>query len=540
MRLPLTDHLTDGPAASRLGPGLLWVLDAAGAVVFALGLAGAVTHLVASETDGPWPWIAALVGGALLRALAIFAATGAGARRARMWKRHLREKTLRAALRAPAGQATPIGERGGAVVDEVEALDGWFSRFEPLSLAARVSPLLVLAAIALASPISALILVGALIPFALVMALAGMMAADAARAQLEALGRLSGLFVDRVRALPVVLAFQAEEAEAAKVEGAARGVARRTLTVLRFAFLSSAGLEFFAALSVALVAVYAGFNLLGLLPIPVPEQLDLGRALFVLALAPEVYLPLRRLAGAYHDKQAGLAAAERLARLLDGPSVPPAGGEGLCANPDIAFEAVRLTYPGGATIGPISFAAPGGKVTVLLGASGSGKTSLLSALVGAAPLSAGEVRVGGRRLSSEGSFARSVAWAGQTPALAPGSVADNIALGRPGASAEAVAATAARVGLGAAMARRGEGLETQLDERGSGLSGGERRRIGLARAWLKPAPILCLDEPTADLDAQAEAKMIAVLSTMAIGRTVLIATHSEQVAAMADHVVRLP
>lgn len=539
MPFPLSDHLAAGSRLSRLGPGLFWVLDAVGAVIFALGLAGAVTHLAALDLGGPWPWLSALVLGAVLRAFANFAATAAGARRARRLKGYLRDRVFRAALRTPAGQAAPIGERAAAVVDEVEALEGWFARFEPLSLAARLSPILVLAAIALASPISALILIGALIPFAVVMALAGMMAADAARAQFEALGRLSGLFVDRVRALPVVLAFQAEAAEAAQVEGAARGVARRTLTVLRFAFLSSAGLEFFAALSVALVAVYAGFNLLRLLPIPVPERLDLGRALFVLALAPEVYLPLRRLAGAYHDRQAGQAAGERLARLLDGPAIPAAGGEGLSEAPDIAFEAVRLTYPGGATIGPISFSAPAGKITVLLGASGSGKTSLLSALVGAAALSAGEVRVDGRRLSSEGSFARSVAWAGQTPALAPGSVADNIALGRPGASAEAVMAIAARVGLGAAMAGRGEGLESQLDERGSGLSGGERRRIGLARAWLKPAPILCLDEPTADLDAEAEAEMIAVLSAMAAGRTVLIATHSEQVAAMADHVVRL-
>ncbi|MDO8411860.1 MAG: thiol reductant ABC exporter subunit CydD [Phenylobacterium sp.] len=540
MPFPLSAHLPAGSRLSRLGPGLFWVLDAAGAVVFALGLAGAVTHLVARDFGGPWPWLAALIMGAMLRAFANFAATAAGARRARRLKGGLREKVFRAALRTPAGQAAPIGERAAAVVDEVEALDGWFARFEPLGLAARISPVLVLAAIALASPISALILVGALIPFALIMALAGMMAADAARAQFEALGRLSGLFVDRVRALPVVLAFQAEAAQAAQVEGAARGVARRTLAVLRFAFLSSAGLEFFAALSVALVAVYAGFNLLGLLPIPVPEQLDLGRALFVLALAPEVYLPLRRLAGAYHDKQAGQAAGERLSRLLEGPAVPAPGGDGLAAPPHIAFEAVQLAYPGGATVGPISFTAPAGQVTALLGASGSGKTSLLSVLVGAAPLSAGEVRVDGRALSSEGSFARSVAWAGQTPTLAPGSVADNIALGRPGASAQTVAAIAGKVGLGAAMAGRAEGLQTRLDERGSGLSGGERRRIGLARAWLKPAPILCLDEPTADLDAKAEAEMIAVLASMARGRTVLIATHSEKVAAMADHVVRLP
>ncbi|WP_300573235.1 thiol reductant ABC exporter subunit CydD [Phenylobacterium sp.] len=540
MPFPLSDHLAAGSRLSRLGPGLFWALDAVGAVVFALGLAGAVTHLATPDLGGPWPWLSALVLGAVLRAFANFAATAAGARRARRLKGYLRHRVFRAALRTPAGQAAPVGERAAAVVDEVEALDGWFARFEPLSLAARLSPILVLGAIALASPISALILVGALVPFALVMALAGMMAADAARAQFEALGRLSGLFVDRVRALPVVLAFQAEAAEAAQVEGAARGVARRTLTVLRFAFLSSAGLEFFAALSVALVAVYAGFNLLGLLPIPVPERLDLGRALFVLALAPEVYLPLRRLAAAYHDKQSGQAAAERLADLLTGPAIPAAGGESLRTPPEIVFENVQLAYPGGAGVGPISFIAPAGKITVLLGPSGSGKTSLLSLLVGAAHLSAGEVWVGGLRLSETRSFAKAVAWAGQSPVLAPGDVAINLALGCPGVSRERVEAVAGALGLTAALSRRPKGLDTLLDERGSGLSGGERRRIGLVRAWLKPAPILCLDEPTADLDSAAEGEVIAVLSTMAAGRTVLIATHSEQVAAMADHVVRLP
>lgn len=538
MRFPLSEHLAKGPQASPLGPGLLWVLDACGAVLFALGLAGAVTGLLLAGVS-LWPWLALLVAGALLRAVAIFAATAAGARRARRLKRYLREITLRAALRTPAGLATPVGERAAAVVDEVEALDGWFARYEPLGLAARISPVVVLAAVAVASPITALILVGALVPFALIMALAGMMAAEAARAQFAALGRLSGLFVDRVRALPVVLAFQAEAVEALQVEGAARGVARRTLAVLRLAFLSSAGLEFFAALSVALVAVYAGFNLLGLLPIPVPEKLDLARALFVLALAPEVYLPLRRLAGAYHDKQTGEAAAERLAALLRGPAIPSPAETGPDHAPEIAFEKVQIAYPGGAEIGPVSFTAPAGKITVLLGASGSGKTSLLSLLVGAAPLSAGDVRLDDLRLSRARSFARSVAWAGQTPALAPGSVAANIALGCPGGALERLATAARTVGLDQAMARRAAGLDTLLDERGSGLSGGERRRIGLARAWLKPAPILCLDEPTADLDAGAEDEIIGILATLAGGRTVLIATHSERVAAMADHVVRL-
>lgn len=538
MAFPLKMQLKEASAPPLALAGLLWVLDGAGAVAFALGLALAIGALPAAGV-AQWPWYALIVGGALLRAGAVFAASRVGAARARRLKRFLREQLMRAALRTPPGQAASLGERVAAVVDEVEALDGWFARFEPLGFASRLTPVLILAAVALASPIVALILIGALVPFALVMALAGMAAAEASRRQFDALAHLSGLFVDRVRALPVVLAFQAEQAEAAKVEGASRGVARRTLAVLKFAFLSSAGLEFFAALSVALVAVYCGFNLLGLLPFPVPEQLDLPRAIFVLALAPELYLPLRRLAAAYHDKQLGQAAAERLARVLDGPRAPEPAGEVVSTAPAIRFEAAAVRHPEGPLIGPVSFTAPAGGVTALLGPSGSGKTSLLSLLVGAAPLADGEVFVGDRPLSQTRSFARSVAWAGQTPVLAPGSIADNIALGRSDAPPETVAQASRLAGLDAALERRPDGLATQLDERGSGLSGGERRRIGLARAWLKPAPILLLDEPSADLDEAAEQEVIARLRELAKGRTVLVATHSERLAAQADHVVRL-
>ncbi|WP_255581442.1 ABC transporter transmembrane domain-containing protein, partial [Caulobacter sp. HMWF009] len=170
-------------------------------------------------------------------------------------------------------------------------------------------PLGLIAVAAVASPISAAILLFALIPFIIAMALAGTATAAQSRAQFTALQRLSGLFLDRVRALPVILAFQAEPRVTRDLERAADQLAERTIRVLRVAFFSSAALEFFAALSVALVAVYCGFNLLRLLPFPVPEQLDLRRAVFVLALAPEVYLPMRRLAAAYHDRQAAEAAA---------------------------------------------------------------------------------------------------------------------------------------------------------------------------------------------------------------------------------------
>ncbi len=229
-------------------------------------------------------------------------------------------------------------------VDAVETIDGYVARFLPARRAAGLVPLLVLVAVAIASPVSAAILVATLVPFIVVMALAGGAAADESRRQFSALSRLSGLFADRVRALPVVLAFQAEQNEAARLATAAEALRRRTMGVLRVAFVSSAGLEFFAALSVALVAVYAGFNLLGLLPFPSPEKLDLGRAFFVLALAPEFYAPMRRLAAAYHDQQAAETAADRL-MALETPPHPASAMPPFATAPGIRFEAVTVRYP---------------------------------------------------------------------------------------------------------------------------------------------------------------------------------------------------
>jgi ATP-binding cassette subfamily C protein CydD len=179
-----------------------------------------------------------------------------------------------------------------------------------------------------------------------------------------------------------------------------------------------------------------------------------------------------------------------------------------------------------------------GEVVALLGPSGSGKTTLLNLLLGLAPLSGGEVTVGDQRLSHLGSIAASVAWAGQAPVMLPGTLADNLALAHPGATRDDLEQAARAVGLADVLDARG-GLDAPLDERGAGLSGGERRRLGLARAMLKPAPILLLDEPTADLDAASEQALLPILREAAKGRTTLIATHSEAVTALADRVVRL-
>uniref|UniRef100_B0T7M8 ABC transporter, CydDC cysteine exporter (CydDC-E) family, permease/ATP-binding protein CydD n=1 Tax=Caulobacter sp. (strain K31) TaxID=366602 RepID=B0T7M8_CAUSK len=524
-----------GGRARKAAP--LWLLaDVPAAIAFAAGLALSIDALPRGLAAAA-PWLALIAVAASARGLLARRAAQAGAEAAAGVKAQARRDAIASVLGRDGARATG-GEALSAVVEGVEALDGHISRFEPARLAATVAPLLIIAAIAVATPVAAGILLATMVPFGLVMALAGGAAAEESRRQFLALERLSSLFLDRVRALPVVLAFQAEGAVTRDLGVAAKDLALRTIRVLRVAFLSSGALEFFAALSVALVAVYCGFNLLRLLPFPVPEQLDLKRAFFALALAPEVYAPLRRLAAAYHDRQAAEAAALTLAAL---PAPPPAPlALAFDGPPAIRFQAVTVTYDAGETPVFDGFeldVAPG-EVVALLGPSGSGKTTLLNLLLGLAPLSGGEVSVGEARLSHLGSIAACVAWAGQSPVVLPGTLADNLALAHSGATREALERVARAVGLAEVLDGRG-GLDARLDERGAGLSGGERRRLGLARAMLKPAPILLLDEPTADLDAASELALLPIIAQAAKGRTTLIATHSEAVAALADRVVRL-
>jgi ATP-binding cassette subfamily C protein CydD len=524
-------QVSGGGAAPRAASAFT-LLDALAAIGFAGGLAMALPALPAGVASALPGCVLALIAG-LARGGFALAAAQAGGTSAAQVKTDVRARVFTAATGARPGERPSIGVTMAQVVEGVEALDGYYARFLPANAAGRLAPVIVVAAIACASPICAAILAMTFAPFIAAMALAGGAAAEESRRQFQALSRLSGLFADRVRALPTVLAFGAEARAASTLGQACDELAARTLKVLKIAFVSSAALEFFAALSVALAAVYCGFNLLGLLPFPVPEKLDLARALFILALAPEVYLPMRRLAAVYHDRQAAEACVDSLMMAQAAPRRQMHGRRDAQHPPAIRFDDVGVTYPDDdrPALKGFDLAIASGEVIALMGPTGAGKSTVLNLLLGLATATAGAITVDGERL--EGALAAS--WAGQQSVVMAGSLAENIVLGRRSASQAAVAEVAARAGLATIPG----GLDRRIDERGGGLSGGERRRLALARAMLRDAPLLLLDEPTANLDAASEAELLPVIAETARGRTTLIATHSPAVAALADRVVTL-
>jgi len=514
----------------RYFPAFFWIGDSGAAIFMAAALAGAVAAVGQGDHRDLALAVGGLIAAALLRAGiqigAVHAGEAAAVRAKRGWRRRVYPRVL---VAAP-GDRRMLGEAVADAVDRIEDLGGFHARFLPLRRAALLSPLVIALAAMWGSRVSGAIMLATLIPFALGMALAGTAAARAATRQLDALSRLSGLFVDRVRALPVIVSFGAQDRIRRHLADATREVAARTIDVLKVAFVSSAIIEFLAALSVALVALYCGFNLLGILPFPAPEALTLEQALFVLVLAPEFYLPMRRLAAAYHDKQVGEAAVERLEVLA--PASPSAPKTAIGGPPALRFDAVVIDY-GETAIGPFTLDVAAGTSLALRGATGIGKSSLLHALLGLASVGRGRILVDGRD-AADVALPGHIGWAGQSVAFVPGTLADNIRLARPEADDAAVEAAARSAGLGPMIEARGEGMALPLDHRGSGLSGGERRRVGIARVLLKDAPLWLLDEPTADLDAGSAADIAGILASAAKGRTVLMVTHSAELAAIAD------
>ncbi len=433
------------------------------------------------------------------------------------------------------------GELGELMLAHGDALEGYFVGYQLARVEVAVVPLLILVAVGSVDWIVALILLctAPLIPF--FMMLVGWGAEAAGRQQLGELARMGGHFADRLKGLGLLRLYGRGEAELDGIAEAAEGVRARTLKVLRIAFLSSTVLEFFASVSVAMVALYLGLSYLGMIHLHTDPTLGIG--LFCLLLAPEFYAPLRRLAAHYHDRANALAAVAEAERLLEGLPVaaaataqlpPPRPLEPAAAQaPLLRVRALALRPRGApaAVVRALDFDLEAGQRLALVGPSGSGKSTLLEALAGWLPPEQGGIvlRPGVR-----------VGYAGQRPYLFHGSIADNLRLADPTASAARLRAVAEAAQVMRFVEALPEGLETVIGERGFGLSGGEARRIALARLLLREPDLLLLDEPTAFLDADTETELLRTLGGYARGRSVILATHSALAVDWADAVIALP
>ena len=452
------------------------------------------------------------------------------------------------AAHSPLDRTRPAsGLAASTIAEQAEAVVPYLVRYAPARWRAAVVPLAILPLVAAYSWIAALILLVAAPLIPLFMAIVGWRARAASEAHMVEAGGMHAFLLDRLRGLASLRALGAIEATALRLGEAAQALRHRTMAVLRIAFLSSAVLELFSALGVAMVAAYIGFHLLGHFEFGTwGRRLSLGEGLFVLLLAPAFFEPLRELSAVWHDRAAGEAALAALDRLGErrlplpgahpGPAAVSGGDSG---PPSVHLHGVRLAHAEGAVLpaGRDLHIAPGEHVA-LMGASGAGKTWLLSLIAGLMPAQ-GRIVVGGVPLTDRSAPAlrRRMAWMGQKPHVFAGSVAANVALGRAGVQAAQVEAAMRFAALDAvAQARPG----TSLGEGGRGLSGGEAVRLALARLAAHPeADLLLVDEPTAHLDSETAARVTDALVTLARDRTLIVATHDPLLAARMDRVIRL-
>ncbi|WP_346798407.1 thiol reductant ABC exporter subunit CydD [Halomonas sp. Bachu 37] len=414
--------------------------------------------------------------------------------------------------------------------EQVEALDGYYQRFLPQLRLAVLVPALVLAIAAWLDWLAALFLLlsAPLIP--VFMALVGMGAEKLNRDQFEAVSRLSGHFLDRLRGMSTLQLFDKTTAATHDVERAVDRYRRLSMRTLRVAFLSSAVLEFFASVAIAVVAIYIGFGLLGYIDFGPSAQLTLFSGLYILLLAPEFFQPLRSLAQHYHDRAAALGAAEGLVALLNEPISRPVEQDVAapeCASYLVQLCSVEVSYPRrGRVLSSINLAMGKGETLLITGKSGGGKTTLLRLLAGFVPVAAG------RRLIAENV---SFAWLGQQPLQLFGSVADNLRIADIDATEAAMWEALAHVSLAELFKNQSDGLNTHVGEQGAGLSGGQAQRLALARVFLSSAPVVLLDEPTASLDEATEKIVIQALAALVqSGRTLIIASHAASMKAFAD------
>ncbi|SCG75300.1 ATP-binding cassette, subfamily C, CydD [Micromonospora echinaurantiaca] len=537
-RRPFDPRLLRRVPAARRDLAVLALLGvvAAGLVV---AQATALAALLATAFDGRLdrPALAGLVAAVAARSLLVWAQGTVSARVAATVKAALRVELLAAVGRH--GPGWVAGQRAGQLATlagrGLDALDAYFTGYLPQLVLSVTVPVAVLGRIFLADWSSALIIAVTLPLIPIFGALLGWQAQAATERQWRRLSLLGGHFLDMVAGLPTLRAFGRARAQVDVVRRMADGHRVATMKTLRIAFLSALVLELVATLSVALVAVPVGLRLLG-------GGLTLQTALLVLLLTPEAYLPLRAAGARFHASMEGLTALDEA---LTVSATPPAPAERRGPAPDgraeIRFESVTVEYERTTALRDVTLTIRPGERIAIVGPSGAGKSTLLNLLLGFVTPTAGRVTVGGVDLADADpdAWRRQLAWVPQRAHLFAASLADNIRLGAPDTPDAALAAAVRDAALDDVVAGLPDGLATVLGERGHGLSSGQRQRVALARAFLRDAPVVLLDEPTARLDSASEAVVLAATRRLVAGRTALLVAHRPALLADADRVLRV-
>lgn len=563
---------------------LLWIPQAA---LLALGVARLQSG--AGLAGVVWPAAGIVVAGLLRAWLDAWSST----RMFESARSHLslwRERAITSlSARSPLDRSRlHAGTAASVLAEQAEAILPWLTRYHGAMWRVRLMPLVILLPVAWYSWAAATVLITAAPLIPLFMVLVGWRARAASEAQWLQMSSMNAFLLDRLRGLPTLRALGSVQATARRLRASAEDLRQRTMKVLRIAFLSSAVLELFSALGVAMVAAYVGFHLLGYLEFGAwGGRLTLGEGLFILLLAPAFFEPLRELAAVWHDRAAGVAAMDALERLTgnglplldEATNVRPGAGGAAAdslssanhdqstpdavkpasvkaasvkpastdpASPQRPAPGVRLTDLGFAfpdekpVFQGFSLAVRPGEHVALVGGSGTGKTVLMSLLAGLLVPTSGRIEIDGQTLAPDavGALRERMAWMGQRAHVFAAPVRDNIALGRPTVDDERVrqAITQARLDT---VAQAHPGIS--LGEGGTGLSGGEAARLALARLMAAPeADLLLADEPTAHLDSETADQVAESLVTLARGRTLIVATHDPRLAARMDRVVQLP
>lgn len=471
----------------------------------------------------------ALLGCFSARALLLWLRERTGFQAGATLRRHLREQVMHklAQIGPMTIQQRPAGSWATIMLEQVENIHNFYARYLPQQFLSLIIPIAILCAVFPFNWAAGVILFATLPLLPLFMALAGMKAAEANQQNIGILARLSGQFLDRLKGLETIRLFGQAQAQTEQIYQSTEAFRLSTMNVLKIAFLSSAVLEFFTAISIAVMAVYFGFTYLGELNFGsygVAVPLFVG--FFCLMLAPEFYQPLRELGVYYHDKAAAIASADALEAFLSEEVLAQTNGQKNLPNQPLVIEAencVILTPQGKPLTKPLNFALKENQHIALVGQSGAGKTSLMNLLLGFLPYE-GNIKINGIELRELdiAQWREKLAWVGQNPQLIRGTLKENIRLGNHATETEMASALV--------QSKADEfvyrlGLDYEVRDSNSGISGGQAQRIAIARALLRQAQLLLLDEPTASLDMQSEQQVLEALQQLSSTRTTLMITH---------------